>query len=154
MIKIFCNRNDDLRKGTKNKYNWHGWSFLTLSHGSQEAYMYICTLSSWFVKTKSKSFLIPTRTTNITGKRMDTVLNSWTQKLSSICRLYSYTVRKFSSVEHKFPVTVPKCCVALHKYTHNSLWMLSDENIVMHNKIFGPWILIREFFSSLNLWWY
>jgi hypothetical protein len=32
-------------------------------------------------------------------------------------RLYSYTVQKFSGVEHKFQVTVYKCCIALHKYT-------------------------------------
>ena len=38
----------------------------------------IPTLSSWLVKMKSRSFLIPTRTTSITGNRMDTVRNSCT----------------------------------------------------------------------------
>ncbi len=123
--------------------------FLTLS---QDPTKLICRCVPWarglWKRSPRASWSRPGRPTS----RGTEWTQSGTPEHKYFSRLYSYKVHIFSSVVHKFHVTVSKCCIGLHK--HYGLWMLYDENNVMHINIFVPWILQREFLSSLNLWWY
>jgi len=140
--KIFCNKSDDLRKGTKYKtcmielFDSKPWI-----PGSLHVDMY---LELVVCENEVQELPDPDQDDQHHGEQ-----NGHSPELlnTNIFLDRLYTVHSFSSVVHKFHVTVSKCSIGLHKHT-----ITVDECFLMKIlsciRVLCPGILIREFVFS------